>query len=127
MSEFWYAMLWATLFIPLMFLWAFTLIDIFGRKDIGWSKIFWALLILFVPIIGVIVYFIARPKDTWTPSAVEADLYQTGTPYYGQATAYRNSQESGAVRNVEALIRLHETGAISDEEFAQMKDRILAT
>ena len=128
MAEFWWAMLWATLVIPLMFLWGFTLVDLFRRKDIGWSKAPWALLILFLPVIGVIVYFIARPKDydSWEPSEAQADLYGTPSKYYAESS-YRDSQTSGAVRDVEALMRMHETGAISDEEFARMKDRVLAT
>ena len=119
MSEFWYALLWATFVLPLIFLWIFTFIDLFGRKDIGWSKVLWAMAILFLPLIGVIAYFIARPKeDSWASSQTMADGYAPG-PYS------TGSQTSGAVRDIETLIRLHDTGALSDEEFARMKDQIL--
>ena len=43
-------------------IWA--LFDNFTRKDHGgWAKALWFLFILFVPLIGVFVYLIARPAD----------------------------------------------------------------
>ena len=52
------------------------LFDNFRRKDhSGWAKALWFLFILFLPIIGVFVYLIARPAD------VEAPLQ--GEPRYG--------------------------------------------
>jgi hypothetical protein len=127
MAEFWWAMLWATLIIPMMFLWGFTLVDIFRRRDIGWSKVLWVMLVLFVPIIGVIVYFIARPKDydSMAPAYAETDLYGARPVPYDQS--YRDSQEAGSLRDVEALVQLRARGAISEEEFVQMKERIIAT
>jgi len=40
------------------------LVDNFRRQDhSGWAKAGWTLLVIFVPLIGVLVYMIARPKD----------------------------------------------------------------
>jgi hypothetical protein len=40
------------------------MIDNFRRHDhSGWAKAGWTLLVIFVPLIGVLVYMIARPKD----------------------------------------------------------------
>ncbi len=39
MSEFWWGMLVFILYIPLIFLWGFTLFDLFARRDLhGWAK-----------------------------------------------------------------------------------------
>jgi Phospholipase_D-nuclease N-terminal len=39
-------------------------IDNFRRKDhSGWEKAGWAVLIIFLPLLGVFVYLIARPAD----------------------------------------------------------------
>jgi len=52
------------IFIPLFIAWIYTTIDIFQRPDIvGFTKFVWLLLILFLPIIGMLIYFIARPAD----------------------------------------------------------------
>ena len=49
-------------FIPMMIAWIYTAIDIFARPDIGGlAKFLWLLLILFLPIFGMLIYFIARP------------------------------------------------------------------
>jgi len=51
-------------FIPMMVAWIYTAFDIFGRPDIGGLAMFlWLLLILFLPIIGMLIYFIARPDE----------------------------------------------------------------
>ena len=50
------------IFIPLIMLWVFALIDLFGRPDLGGlAKVLWMFLIIFVPWLGVLIYFIARP------------------------------------------------------------------
>ena len=52
--------LWAL--VIFVIIWA--LFDNFTRKDHGgWAKALWFLFILFVPLIGVFVYLIARPAD----------------------------------------------------------------
>lgn len=61
-TAFWAWMVFFFVFIPVMMLWIYTMIDIFGRPDIGGlTKFLWLLLILFVPLIGMLIYFIARP------------------------------------------------------------------
>jgi Phospholipase_D-nuclease N-terminal len=38
--------------------------DIFGRRDLsGWGKAGWTLLIFIFPLIGIVVYLIARPSE----------------------------------------------------------------
>jgi hypothetical protein len=50
-------LIWISLIILVM-------IDNFRRHDhSGWAKAGWTLLVIFVPLIGVLVYMIARPKD----------------------------------------------------------------
>jgi hypothetical protein len=50
--------------IPLLLIWVLTLVDLMRRHDLkGSSKVLWALVVLLVPVVGVIVYFIARPPQ----------------------------------------------------------------
>ena len=52
------------IFIPMIIAWIYTAFDIFARPDIGaLAKFLWLLLILFIPIIGMLIYFIARPEE----------------------------------------------------------------
>jgi Phospholipase_D-nuclease N-terminal len=49
------------IFIYLLIL---VLADNFRRQDhSGWAKAGWTLFVIFVPLIGVLVYMIARPRD----------------------------------------------------------------
>lgn len=41
-----------------------TLVDNFGRRDhSGWAKAGWTLFIIFLPLIGVLTYMVARPPE----------------------------------------------------------------
>ena len=49
--------------IPLFISWIYTVVDIFMRPDVGaLGKFGWLLLVLFIPILGMLIYFIARPN-----------------------------------------------------------------
>src|ERR1700749_5216931 len=56
---------WTIFMIFLWVIWIWVLIwvfiDIFRSRDLsGWAKALWFLFVLFIPIIGVVVYLIAR-------------------------------------------------------------------
>lgn len=88
------------------------MIDNFRRKDHGGgAKALWFLFIIFLPIIGAIVYTIARPA---TADYGEADYVTSG----------------GTVSTADELSRLNELrtqGAISDAEYEDLKARTIAT
>ena len=60
--------LWTIIFvgvaIVVLFVIIWALIDNFSRHDHGgWAKAGWLILIIVLPVIGTIVYFIARPSE----------------------------------------------------------------
>ncbi len=72
-----YEVLWATMivmfvFIPLILLWTFALVDLFVRRDIRWRKVMWLLLIVFIPLFGTLIYLLVRPDQYY------ASLYEEG-------------------------------------------------
>jgi hypothetical protein len=87
------------------------LIDNFRRTDHGGgAKAGWALLIIFLPIIGALTYTIARPD-----SAGGYEGYS-----YSSAPSGSTSEELSRLSDLRAQ------GAISDEEFADLKARTIA-
>ena len=50
-------------FIPLILLWTFALVDLFVRRDIRWRKVVWLVVIVFIPIFGPLIYLLVRPDD----------------------------------------------------------------
>ena len=112
---FWDAM-WTMIvfFVWIMFVtWVIMLlIDNFRRTDhSGWAKAGWFLFIIFAPILGALIYTVARPES--------ANDYITSSP----------SMSSGGTSTATELARLNELradGAISDAEFEQLKQRTIA-
>ena len=69
--EFWDFFILFFIFIPLLIAWIYTVVDIFMRPDVGaLGKFGWLILVLFLPLIGMLIYFIARPDD-WEIVATE--------------------------------------------------------
>jgi hypothetical protein len=67
---FWGVMLALFVWLPLMLIWLFAIVDLFGRHDIGGlAKVLWLLAILFMPILGTLVYYLVRPA---APSEIES-------------------------------------------------------
>ena len=51
-----------------IFLFIWVVIDIFARIDIGgWAKAGWLLVVFFLPVIGIVIYLIARPPQLGDP------------------------------------------------------------
>jgi hypothetical protein len=63
-------LIWA----PIMFLWVAALVDIFRRHDLsGVAIAAWLLLIVLLPIVGTLIYFIARPSVAGGPATSYPD------------------------------------------------------
>ena len=70
LGVFWTLVL-ASLYVLVIFVIVWALFDNFRRKDHGGlAKAVWFLVILFLPLIGVFIYLIARPAD---PDALEGE------------------------------------------------------
>ena len=53
-------------FFLFLAIWMFIAVfaDIFSRRDLsGWGKAGWVLLIFVIPLIGILIYLIARPAE----------------------------------------------------------------
>jgi hypothetical protein len=89
------------------------MIDNFRRTDHGGgAKALWFLFIIFAPILGAVVYTVARP------STADAYVYDGG------------AASSGSTSTADELTRLNNLrseGAISDAEYEDLKARAIAT
>jgi hypothetical protein len=67
-------MLFALLGFVWLLIWLLVLVDILRRRDLRTSsKVLWALAVLLVPVVGVLVYVIARPPDARQVAAADID------------------------------------------------------
>ena len=100
---FWGVMFAMMIWIPLLMAWVFSIMHLFSRPDMsGVKKAIWFLLILFLPIIGTVCYFI------FTPSVL------TGERPPGQAQNWNELPS-----RVSVLSDLRSQGVISQEQFDQ--------
>ena len=118
---------WTILEIFLWVIWIWILIyvfiDIFRSHDLsGWAKALWFLFVLLIPLIGVLVYLIARGGKMHEHAVQEAQQQdEAARRYIQQAAGSRNSADQLA-----KLADLRDRGVITAQEFDREKAKILA-
>ena len=105
-------------------IWVF--IDIFRSQDLsGWAKALWFLFVLFIPVIGVLVYLIARGDSMHDRAAQQARQQDAEVRSYVQQAA--TDPPANTADQLAKLADLRDRGVISDGEFEQQKAKVLAT
>ena len=118
-SSFWDAFFLLLIWIPLIMVWAFALIDIFRRDDLhGLGKALWVACVILLPFFGTFIYLIARPAAPTRAgrAALEDAAAEYGAGYELETTAAQ----------LKTLADLHDRGKLTDEEFAAEKARLIA-
>lgn len=113
---FWYMLIF---FFWFMVIWMFIQVfaDIFHRENLtGWGKAGWIFLIFVVPFLGILIYMIARPKNT------EQDQRDLAAMQAAQA----RMQGGGAADDIAKAHDLLQKGAITQAEFDAIKAKALA-
>jgi Phospholipase_D-nuclease N-terminal/Short C-terminal domain len=115
--------LWTMIIFFGWVIWFWTLVmvlsDVFRRDDFsGWSKALWTVFVIFLPFLGVLVYLIAHGKELGERRMREAD-------HAMRSSGYVPAAENGTAQIAEAK-KLLDSGAITPEEFAQLKARALS-
>jgi len=118
---------WTILEIFLWIIWIWILIyvfiDIFRSRDLsGWAKALWFLFVLLIPLIGVLVYLIARGGKMHEHAVQEAQQQDEAARRYIQ-------QAAGAPNTADQLAKLadlRDRGVITADEFEREKAKLLA-
>jgi Phospholipase_D-nuclease N-terminal len=109
----------------LLFLWIWIAIsvvtDVFRSKDLsGGAKAAWVLLIVLVPLLGVLIYLIARGDKMRQHELVDQREDETA------ARRYIRSAAATPADDISELEHLKERGILNDEEFRRAKEKALA-
>ena len=118
---------WTILEIFLWVIWIWILIwifiDIFRSRDLsGWAKALWFLFVLFIPLIGVLVYLIVRGDSMHTRAVQDARRQDQEFRSYVQDAAGSQSTAD----QLSKLAELRDRGVITPQEFEREKAKILA-
>lgn len=121
---------WSMLIFFLFFMWIWLLItifiDIFRSPELsGWGKALWFLFVLVIPLVGVLVYLIARGKTMHEHQAADMRKQDTEFRQYVQEAAASNGNGS-VTDQLAKLADLRDRGVITEEEFTQQKVKVLS-
>ena len=118
---------WTIFIIFLWVIWFWILItvfiDLFRSHDLsGWAKALWFIFILLIPLVGVLVYLIARGGKMHERAARDARVQEREFRRYVQDAASSGSSADQLAK----LADLRDRGVITAAEFDREKAKILA-
>jgi hypothetical protein len=97
--------------------------DVFRRHDIsGWGKAAWSAFVIVLPFLGVFIYLIAEGKEMAARRVSDAQEHQAAFDSYVRDVA----ASSGPTAEIAKAKQLLDTGAISQAEFEQLKQKAMA-
>ena len=116
------SVLWVMIefFFVFLLIWMFIAVfaDIFRRNDLsGWGKAGWIFLIFIIPLLGILIYVIARPKMTEQDKEMMMQAQE----------AQRRVEGYSPADEVAKLAKLRDEGKITAEEYEEMKKRAMMT
>jgi uncharacterized membrane protein YcjF (UPF0283 family) len=113
--SFWDVFFVLLIWIPLIMIWVFVLMDVFQREDMsGWIKALWVFVIIVLPFFGALIYLIFRP---FTAADVKTQEAYAAERDYDQA--------ANAADKLHKLSELRDKGDITQDEFAKQKAKLL--
>jgi len=111
------------LFVLWIFLVFTVFMDLFRSRDVGgWGKAIWVIFILVLPLLGVLVYLIARGGSMHERAAAAAASQEAAMKEYIQQTA---GTVPSAADEMAKLADLRDRGVISADEFEAQKAKLL--
>jgi ABC-type multidrug transport system fused ATPase/permease subunit len=119
---------WSMFIFFLWIIWIWILItvfiDIFRSHDLsGGAKALWFLFVLFIPVIGVLVYLIARGGKMHEHAVRQAQQHDQEFRAYVQEAAAGSESSADQLAK---LAGLRDRGVITAEEFEREKAKVLA-
>jgi len=117
--------IWTMLVFFGFVIWIWTLFmvfaDLFSRHDVGgWGKAAWTLFVIVLPLLGVLVYLIAEGKGMAQRRAKDIETSQA------QFDQHIRSVAGGPAAEINQAKALLDSGAITPQEFEQLKAKALA-
>lgn len=106
------------IFIPLLLVWGFAIVDIFRRDDLnGWLKALWMVVVILAPFFGTLIYLIFRPAG--------ATLEERRAMHHASRDFVERYTPDNRTQQLRVVADLHDRGKLTDAEYAAEKARIL--
>ncbi|MGB8021934.1 MAG: SHOCT domain-containing protein [Candidatus Nanopelagicales bacterium] len=115
---------WFFIWISALMIWFRCLFDLFGDHTLsGWGKAGWALLLVFLPWLGALIYLIARGRSMNERQMAKLADAQASQERYIQQVAAKTATPAEQIANAKSLL---DSGAITQAEFDALKAKALA-
>jgi len=124
------SVLWTMLVFFAWVIWFWLLItcfaDLFRRRDAsGGKKALWVVFLILAPYLGVLVYLISNNEGMAERNNQQAQAQQAQFDAYVQTVA--SGGGGGAAAEIDRAKQLLDSGAITQAEFDQIKQKALAS
>ncbi|HET6745268.1 MAG TPA: SHOCT domain-containing protein [Candidatus Limnocylindria bacterium] len=101
--------------------------DLFRSKDLGGvAKTLWTLFLIFLPILGMLIYLIARGGGMTERALAAHEEAQKRQDAYIRSVATPNGSKASAADEIASAKALLDSGAINASEYEQLKANALA-
>ena len=115
---------WFFIWIAALMVWFRCLWDLFGDESLsGWGKAGWAVLLIFVPWLGALIYLIARGRSMNERQLAAVAARREQQEKYIQQVA---SSSPGPAEQIASAKALLDAGTITQTEFDALKVKALA-
>jgi hypothetical protein len=122
-GQFFWSLIWFTLFFIWIWLLVIVFSDIFRSHDLsGVAKALWIIFIILVPYLGVFVYLIARGHKMQEHAMEAAQKQDQAMRQFVQSV----SSSGSSADEIQKLADLRAAGTITEEEFQAAKAKALA-
>ena len=115
---------WFFIWIAALMVWFRCLFDMFGDHTLsGWAKAGWAVLLIFVPWVGALIYLIARGRSMTERQMNKVAEMEAAQADYIKQVANAPTSAADQIASAKALL---DSGAIDQGEFDTLKAKALA-
>jgi hypothetical protein len=120
---------WTMMFFFLWVAWIVLLFrviaDIFRNDSVGgWGKGLWLIFVIVIPWFGVLIYLLSNGDDMGRRNVAQQQASQDAVDSYIRQTA--GSGGASSADELTKLAALRDSGALTDDEFAAQKAKLLA-
>jgi len=123
--DFFWLLVWTFFFVMYLMVLFQIIGDLFRDKDLsGWWKALWIIFLIIFPFLAAIIYLIARGRSMADRQAGEMRKAQVATDQYIKSVASQGSSPADQIASAKSLL---DSGAITQQEFEQLKAKALAS
>jgi hypothetical protein len=126
-TDFWEVLLWSFwlfIWIAAIMVWFRCVFDMFSDRTLsGWAKAGWALVLIFLPWLGALIYLIVRGRSMGERQMAAMAEQQASQAEYIKQVAGKTTTPASQITDAKALL---DSGAITQSEFDALKAKALA-